>query len=133
MEATVTLLLLSLQVLASTPAEAIDTTLDNFTQGAAQHDLDRVRAALHPEARQFVHMPAGLQVISTSDYLGLLEAKKLGGAPTTRTTDALHIDGRRATATQRRDIGDMTLHDTISLVEDGGQWQIVSVSVEVGG
>jgi len=110
---------------------AIDSTLDAFTQGAAVRDVERVRGALHPSAHQYVQMPDGLQVIETDAYLELLKAGKIGGVPTTRLVSGVQITGRRAVAHQIRQTEALSLHDTVSLVQQDDQWVIVSVVVEV--
>jgi len=130
------LLLLTPTVAMASPtttseAAAIDVTLVDFTQGAAERDLARVSRALHPEARQYVAMPDGLQVMDTPTYLGLLEAEKIGGTETARVTEAVSVSGTHAQARQTRDIGAMVLHDAITLVQDAGRWQIVAVAVRV--
>ena len=122
------LLLLSLTALAN--PNTIDTVLTDFTQGAAERDTSRVASTLHPEARQFVAMPDGLQVIDRDSYLSLLSAGKIGGTATTRELLMVEIDGTRATARQTRDVGAFTLHDTISLMQVEGSWLIVSASIE---
>lgn len=123
--------LLVLSAHADTPSQQIDAVLADFTQGAAERDVARVSGALHPEARQFVAMPDGLQVIDRTRYLSLLSAGTLGGAATSQQLLMLEIDGSRATARQIRDVGAMALHDTISLMQVEGDWKIISVAVEV--
>jgi len=127
----VTLGILTLSALAKTPDADITRALDDFTQGAAERDVTRVERSLHPEARQFVFMPDGLQVLDRPTYVSLLKAEKIGGVPTERSTVAVQIDGLRATATQVRDMGEMALHDTLTLVREGDDWRIVSVAAEV--
>lgn len=125
------LLSLSLAALANPPVTDIDTVLADFTDGAATRDVARVEAALHPDARQFVFMPDGLQVIDRPTYVSLLKAGSIGGTPTTRTVQAIQVDGRRATAQQVRDLGAMSLHDSVALVETADGWRIASVVIEV--
>lgn len=125
------LLTLSLAALAAPPATHIDAVLADFTDGAATRDIARVERALHPEARQFVAMDDGLQIMDRTTYLGLLEAGELGGAPTTRVVQGIQVQGRRATAQQVRDLGAVALHDTLALVETPDGWRIASVVIEV--
>ncbi|MFT5685344.1 MAG: hypothetical protein ACI8RZ_006295 [Myxococcota bacterium] len=122
---------LTLAAHADTPSQQIDAVLADFTQGAAERDVERVESALHPEARQFVAMPDGLQVIDRESYLGLLSAGKIGGTATSRQLLMIEIDGSRATARQIRDVGALALHDTVSLMQVDGDWQIISAAIEV--
>jgi hypothetical protein len=117
--------------LAAKPPAALTTALDDFTQGAASRDTERVARALHPEARQYVAMPDGLQVMDTASYLKLLSDGVIGGTPTTRTTHDVEIKGTQALVHQTRDIGAMKLHDAATLIQADGRWQIVSVAVSV--
>ncbi len=123
--------LLTLAAHADTPSQQIDAVLVDFTQGAAERDVARVSGALHPEARQFVAMPDGLQVIDRASYIDLLSAGTIGGTATTRELLMIEIDGSRATARQIRDLGAMALHDTVSLMQVEGSWKIISAAVEV--
>jgi hypothetical protein len=113
------------------PAAAIDAVLEDFTQGAATRDTVRVGRALHDEARQYVSMPDGVQVMDKQAYLGLLAAEKIGGTPTVRERHGVEVHGEQAMARQTRDIGAMKLHDAVTLVRVDGEWQIVSVAVAV--
>lgn len=110
----------------------IDAALEAFTQGAATRDTDRVCDALLPEACQFVVTPAGLRVIARDAYVAGLAAGAIGGAPTTRVVDAVHVDGHRAWVRQVRTAGATRLRDAVSLVDIDGTWKIASVCVEIG-
>lgn len=124
-------LLATLAYAGKGPPPAIDAVLQDFVQGAATRDLKRVSRALHPEARQYVAMPDGLQVIETDAYLELLKAEKIGGTATTSTLHEFDVSGHHAIVRQTRDVGAFRLNDLVTLVEEDGAWRIVAVSVVV--
>ena len=113
------------------PADAINAVLNDFTEGAALRDLDRVRSALHAESRMFVPRPDGMQIIDRERFLDLMAAGKVGGAPTDRRMIHIEVDRSAATVRQIRDMGALVLHDTVSMVRAPEGWMIACLVVQM--
>ena len=125
-------LMLPSLMLANGDKDTIKGMVAEFIQAGDDQNGAMAGKVLHPTSTH--HVPGknfenGILVVSTEQYVAMLDAKKIGGYP--RQTDIKSIDlgkwNRSAMVTLELDSDKMKFHQFIGFAKVNDEWKIVSV------
>ena len=115
-------------LLATEKNEEVKDVAETFIKTVDNSDADGLRKVLHPEMLQFTQLNGKLIPFKGSDFVKMVEDKKLGGVPRKITHKSAKV--------LRNGIAEVTLQATsseydfmyqISLAKTDGKWLIVGV------
>ncbi len=110
---------------------AIRATITQFAQGADNQDVAALAESLHPEAQQFFLSPDGLVRLTVPAYLGMVEAKQIGGVPRDITIASIDVTAHIAQAKATFANDAMRLDNYVSLMQVDGEWKILSIVIKL--
>jgi hypothetical protein len=114
-----------------TPAAAIEATITKFATAADSQKAEMLEPLLHPAFRVMFCMQAGTTPtqLDRQQFLQMVKDGKIGGKPRTTVVASISIANGFASAKARMLREDSAFHGIYSLVEQGGQWQLLEEAV----
>lgn len=117
---------------SAAPVDEVVSSLQSLTDAVARGDTAETRRWLHPQAIQVVHMGGNEVAMTVDDYVGAMEAGRVGGQPIALHVSGIQVEGAVATAQTVRTVGEFRLADAVTLSHDGERWRVVSMAVVAG-
>ncbi len=108
------------------PDSAVKRTVEQFASSVASRDVVRMAAVLHKDSRQYAWFKGKLMKIPKGAYLGLLQAKKIGGPGRTLQIHSVDVLGNLASVKISLVGKKASLDYYMSLMKMEGKWQIMS-------
>lgn len=106
--------------------KAVQTTVAQFANSAAKHDVARMAEVLHKDSRQYAWFKGKLMKLPKGAYLGLLQSKKIGGPGRTLRIHSVDVLGNLASVKVSLVGKKASLDYYMSLMKVEGRWQIMS-------
>ena len=117
--------------------DQITATVQLYIDGAREGDADKLRAAVHPEARMWGSLGGQRFDVPISDMIGMLDGKPVdvdGSYVATITSTQQTDDTAEVVLAEEGFWGSVSFIDFISLAQIDGEWKIVNKTfVHTGG
>ena len=116
--------------------ENIEQTIQTYFESMYESDEGKAKAAFHPDARIVGYLTGSLANMSVEEFAGFVSGQpsaKAAGLPARLEIVSCEIAGQTAVARVRDDYLGLTFLDTLSLLEENGQWRIVGKLFHVEG
>ena len=117
--------------------DKIKSTIQTYFDCMYESSADKAHAAFHPNAKITGYLNGDLNQMSVDDFAGFVASKqpspKEQGEPARLDILSVEVAGSTAVARVRDDYLGMTFLDTLSLLEEGGEWRIYNKLFHVEG
>ena len=120
---------------AQKPTDQIKAIASQFVEGADLQKGEMLEEILAPESMQYVAMGGKLNKFSSEQYIGLVNAKKLGGKPrSVEFQKAEQIGDKLGVAVLTATSSEYKFLYQISMAKDEqDSWKIVGIAAEING
>jgi hypothetical protein len=113
--------------MASAPA-AVEKAVRDYLDGMIYVDADQLRRAFHPRAHVIGHWEGSLEWSSLDEFIAACVAAGAApkGQPYNSEIQSCDVTGDAATVKLTVDYLGVRFTDYLSLLDEGGRWQIVN-------